>query len=106
VPDQRGDVVGHRLVTQRVAGVRGAGVRLQIDGDDPALRGERGQHRAEHLTRAEPAVQQHERLTGVVLGVVEGQAVHVRITRGISSPQTTGIPFACRWHLAHGPHRK
>ena len=67
MPDQRGDVVGHRLEAQRAADVRGAAVRLQVDGDDPAVLRERGQHRAEHLTRAEPAVQQHQRLTAAVL---------------------------------------
>jgi hypothetical protein len=38
--EQREHVVGEELIAQRPVGIRGPAVRLQLDGDDPALRSE------------------------------------------------------------------
>ena len=54
--DQRGDVVRHVLDAQRAVDVGRAPVALQVDRDDLAVRGERGQQVAEHPGRAEAAV--------------------------------------------------
>jgi hypothetical protein len=84
--DQGGDVVGHRLGAQRAVDVRGAAVALQVDGDDAPAGGQRGHDRLEHRAGAEAAVQQHERLAGAVLLVVQGQAVDVGVAHVVSSP--------------------
>ncbi|WP_281689272.1 hypothetical protein [Pseudonocardia thermophila] len=45
--------------------VRGAAVPLQLDPDDTAVLGQRGEHGPERqLDRQQPAAQQHQRLTG------------------------------------------
>ena len=56
--DERGDIVGHRLVGERAVDIGGAPVPLQIDSDDLAPRRELRQHRTEHFDSAETAVQQ------------------------------------------------
>jgi len=84
VPDQRGDVVAHRLEAQRAVHVRGTAVPLQVDRDHPAPAGQQRQDRGEHLAGAVPAVQQDERLARAVLFVLKGDAVHVGVAHDVT----------------------
>jgi hypothetical protein len=52
---------------------------LQVDDDDLVVRRERGQHRPEHLTGPEAAVQQDHRPAGAVRLVVEVDAVDLGV---------------------------
>jgi len=84
VPDERGDVVAHRLEAQRAVHVRGAAVPLQVDRDHPAAAGQQRHDRGEHLAAAVPAVQQDEWLAGAVLFVVQADAVHLGVAHGVT----------------------
>ena len=65
VGEQGGRVVGDALVADRPVGVGGAAVRLRVEGDDLAVRGQVGQQRPEVTGRHVGAVQQQHRGTGV-----------------------------------------
>jgi hypothetical protein len=84
VPDERGDVVAHRLEAQRAVHVRGAAVPLQVDRDHPAPAGQPRQDRGEHLAGAVSAVQQDERLARAVLFVVQGYAVDIGVAHRVT----------------------
>ncbi len=60
--DEGGDVVCHRLEGHRALRRRRAAVRLQVEAYDLAVLGEEVDVGAEHLERAEAAVEQDERL--------------------------------------------
>ena len=62
--------------------VGGPAVALQVDRDHLVVRGERRQHRPEHLARPEPAVEQDQRPAGAVGLVVEVDAVDVGVLPG------------------------
>jgi len=74
--DQRGDVVGHRFVTQWAVDIGGAPVSLQIDGNHfPVLR-KRRHDVAEYFGSGQPAVQQDQRLSRTVDFVIQIEAVY------------------------------
>jgi hypothetical protein len=79
VLDQSTDIVSHRLESQWTVDVHRAPVGLQVGGYDlPALREQR-QDLAEHLDRADAAVEQDQWFSGTVDLVVHLEAVHVGI---------------------------
>ncbi len=51
---QRSDVVGHRLEAHRAVDIRGAPVRLQVNGNHPPSLGKQRHDLAEHFRRAQP----------------------------------------------------
>ena len=77
--DERRDIVGHQRGAERSIDVSRPAVALEVDADDLPSPGERGEIGAEHLDRAEPAVQQDERPARSMDLVVELDAVHVRV---------------------------
>ena len=79
VLDECRDVARHELNAQRSIDVGRPAVPLQIDADDLPALGECREVRAEHIDRAEPAVQQDQRPARPVDLVVELDAIHVRI---------------------------
>jgi hypothetical protein len=50
-------------------------VALQVDGDHAAVRGQRGEIRAEHVAGHDPAMQQHEWLAGALFFHVDLHAI-------------------------------
>jgi hypothetical protein len=62
-------------------------VAVQVDGNDLARPGERGEHGAEHVDGPEPAVQEQERLTRAVdlVVVVDSVRLHASTLRRLGS---------------------
>ncbi len=80
--------LGHQLIAQRAIDVGCAPVGLQIDSDDLPVLGEGRQQFAEHLDRANAAMQQDQRLSGAVDLIVQMEAVH-------GSVATLGVLVRC-----------
>jgi hypothetical protein len=59
-PHHGRQVVAHGDGVDRTVGQGGAAVAIEVDGDHLAPFGQTAQHRAEHVQRAEPAVQQQQ----------------------------------------------
>ena len=70
-----------KIGAQRPVDVGRPAVALQVRHDDLVVVRERRQERAEHLARAEAAVQQDQRPTGAVDLVVEVDPVDVGVAR-------------------------
>ena len=79
VVDEGHDVVGHESDVDRPIDVRGAPMSLEVDRDHLVPFRQRWEHRPEHLTRHEPAVQQDHRSARPVRLVVEADAVDVGV---------------------------
>jgi len=79
VLDQGGDVVRHRLEAQRAVDVGRAPMGLQIGGDDLPPFCEQRENFAEHLDRADAAMQQDQRFPGAVDLVVHLETVHLGV---------------------------
>jgi len=54
---------------------------LQVDRDDPPAGRQRREHRREDLAARDTAVQQHERVAGAVLVVVQREPVDVGVAQ-------------------------
>ena len=82
VVDQGRDVVGHEPDVDRPIDVCGAAVPLEVDRDDLVALGQHREDRPEHLTRAEPPVEQDQRPPDTVGLVVKVDAVDLGVSVG------------------------
>src|SRR4029078_190935 len=82
IPNERRDVVGHELHTERPADVGRAHVTLEIQSQELPSRRERRKIPAEHLDGAESAVEQNEGTALAMDLVVEFDAVDLGVFAG------------------------
>ena len=64
VVDECADVISHQAYVDRSINISGSAMALQVDGDDLVALGECRKDRTEHLSGAEPAMQQDQRAPG------------------------------------------
>jgi hypothetical protein len=92
--EDHGHVVAHFDQVDLPVAECGASVAVQVDADDLAVLGEDRQHGTEHVDRAQPAVQQQERLALSVdlvvvvdaVGLDAAACLRLRLRRGCHRP--------------------